>query len=393
MPNAMNKRPRAKCSKVDTESLVEVLVAWGNLTGQSDVKTQLEPVKTWMSTKAMPPIAVMLQFASLAELMAKTCDTLRLSFSLLYDAFVACHSKAAFLGVDVFRSARNCSNYVIKVLSWYRDVAFKPEKRELVFRKALPDEVDRVTKVTALLVDPLLTQTTVNAGTAIVRCASTSSFGTASVGSLSGDQIDTAALTELEELYSQMNQLAPAGSPKISSQSPVNLLRRSNCISEDSLVEFAAQPVAPLVRRSSLTPPSTRHAKLFTTVMAEMVALQDKEATAGTQAKVGNTPKEDLLKPLPATSGAIQRAITKVVKANGGKQAFSADTPKTPAKTDNPAKGVSKVKRGEKDISLAYAKKKRKCLASKAAMKLAEERGDTKDEQYKAARAAYASTD
>ena len=51
------------------------------------------------------------------------------------------------------------------------------------------------------------------------------------------------------------------------------------------------------------------------------------------------------------------------------------------------------MKRGEKDISFAYAKKKRKCLASKAAMKLAEERGDTKDEQYKAARAAYASTD
>ena len=127
--------------------------------------------------------------------------------------------------------------------------------------------------------------------------------------------------------------------------------------------------------------------------MHEGVVLQDEEVAAGTQAKVGNTPWEDLLSPLPATSGAIQRAVTKTVKANGGKQAFSADQPKTPANTDKPAKGESKVKRGEKTITLAYARKKRKCLASKEAMKLAGERGDTKQEQLNAARAAYASTD
>ena len=89
-----------------------------------------------------------------------------------------------------------------------------------------------------------------------------------------------------------------------------------------------------------------------------MVALQDKEATAGNRAKVGNTPKEDLLKPLPATKGSIQRAVTKVVKANGNKQTFSADQPKTLANTDKPAKRVSKVKRGETHITLTYARKK-----------------------------------
>ena len=60
------------------------------------------------------------------------------------------------------------------------------------------------------------------------------------------------------------------------------------------------------------------------------------------------------LAPLPPTKGAIQRGVTKSVKQNGGKQAFSRDKP-TNQKVEGKAPEVHKLKAGTKAHTSAKA--------------------------------------
>ena len=90
-------------------------------------------------------------------------------------------------------------------------------------------------------------------------------------------------------------------------------------------------------------------------------------------------------KPLNGTSGNIQRKLTMAYKKEG------ASKPKSKAATPKVASaGKGKTPTASRVATISYETKKRKCLASKMAAKVALEAGTTKEESLAAGRRAYA---
>ena len=107
--------------------------------------------------------------------------------------------------------------------------------------------------------------------------------------------------------------------------------------------------------------------------------------------------KEASEKPLSASRGSLQRSVTKAGGGGRNKKGKTVAEEKTPtkkaaiplvAKATPPGKKA--VKKAVEGMSEAYERKKRKHTASKQAIKIANESGESKEDALQMGRNAYA---
>jgi hypothetical protein len=337
---------RMKCGRVDVAPLCKMIISWTVLMASTDLPKLLEPIKGLVNSRAMPPIQLMIRYVSLANIFVAQCRNLKPSFSDLYDAILLYHKDRPCLGIDVYRTARLVANAIRKVLEWFRMAAFFADKRALAFRLATDAEIEQVLVVCDRAVREDGLETSVRSSTG----ASSSSIanGASPTGAIVSYQ--TPLPNGLDELDTLLDHIAAVAKPTQSPPSPPP-------VSHAMFATVAQTPVKdalltkPLLRRSG--------AQVFDEVLAFMLAHDD-------------------ARPLPAKIGAIQRGVTKSVKKNGGKQAFTAARQKIIVEPSG-SKGTD-----------AYARKKAKCMAKKRAHKAAIKEGKSMKVANALSKKAYA---
>ena len=367
----------------------------GRGTTQYEMLADIEFSK-WCMSRAMPDIKVILTFKDLATIMIKIAPSLKLSHSCTYDALILVHKTYHNLtGTNIYKSARYFSPLLRKPLLWYRALAIYEDKRRCVFKMSNEDQIRAALEIADC----------VERGDSDGEAERNFDITPRNRKPVKADEKHSASSSKSSDDWFGKDEKVktPMQSPRdigwgdrsdacdeLDTDSWFGWGGSSNasdelekCFSElESLTDAPQKPA--LTRRSSwdLKP------KIVTSwnLQPKIVASKSTSSFDGCLDMLCNGAEASSsavapYKPLNGTSGNLQRNLTLAYKKAG------ASKPKSKAATP---KGKEKTPPASKVGSISYETKKRKCTASKHAVKVALDAGATKEESRAAGRSAYA---
>ena len=121
-------KPRMHSTRLERTVIKNILEIWTVRRVSTDFSALLSSVKHYAASRAIPPMAIILEFVDLAELFVVQCKNLKPSQVDIFDSLIEMHFASPCLGTHPRVIARDCSAYIRKALEWFRHIALEPKK-------------------------------------------------------------------------------------------------------------------------------------------------------------------------------------------------------------------------------------------------------------------------
>ena len=123
----MTQKPRMHSTRLERAVIKNILESWSVRRVSADSSALLSSVKPYAYCRAIPPVAIILEFVDLAELFVVQCKNLKPSQMDLFDSWMEMHYGSPCLGSNPRCMARDVSAYIRKALEWFRNIALQPK--------------------------------------------------------------------------------------------------------------------------------------------------------------------------------------------------------------------------------------------------------------------------